>query len=115
MPDPPLVSRSNPKTTPDMLCGEDGSPDGPGGRVAARCCCSSRRSRYHRQGRIMHTLLFLEPGHFHAALTLRMANPRVGDDVFVYARDGAELRDFLALAERFNQRVEQPTAWRPQV
>jgi len=63
----------------------------------------------------MHTLLFLEPGHFHAALTLRVANPRVGDDVFVYARDGAELRDFLALVERFNQRVEQPTAWRPRV
>src|SRR5499426_556270 len=63
----------------------------------------------------MHTLLFLDPGHFHAALTLRVAQPRAADDVFVYARDGNELRDFLALVERFNERSENPTRWRPVV
>jgi predicted dehydrogenase len=63
----------------------------------------------------MHTLLFLDPGHFHAALTLRAPQPRVDGEVFVYARDGAELRDFLTLIERFNRRASHPTRWRPVV
>src|SRR5438445_11978354 len=61
----------------------------------------------------MHTLLFLAPGHFHAALTLRVPQARAADEVFVYAREGAELRDFLALVERFNRRSPNPTRWRP--
>jgi predicted dehydrogenase len=63
----------------------------------------------------MHTLLFLDPGHFHAALTLRVPQARAAVEVFVYAREGAELRDFLALVERFNQRSPHPTRWRPVV
>lgn len=63
----------------------------------------------------MHTLLFLDPGHFHATLTLRELNPRVSDEVFVYASEGPEVRDFLALIERFNGRAERPTRWRPVV
>jgi len=63
----------------------------------------------------MHTLLFLDPGHFHGALTLRVPQARVSDEVFVYAREGAELRDFLALVERFNRRSPDPTRWRPVV
>jgi predicted dehydrogenase len=62
-----------------------------------------------------HRLLFLDPGHFHAALTLRQRHPRVADEIVVYAREGAELRDFLALVERFNTRRASPTAWRPAV
>src|SRR5437867_3130514 len=61
----------------------------------------------------MHPLLFLDPGHFHAALTLRVPQARAADEVFVYAREGAELRDFLALVERFNRRSPNPTRWRP--
>ena len=60
----------------------------------------------------MHTLLVLEPGHFHAALTLRVPQPRASDAVFVYAREGPELRDFLTLVERFNARAASPTRWR---
>ena len=45
----------------------------------------------------MHTLVFLDPGHFHAALTLRERNPRVSDTIVVYAPEGPELREFLAL------------------
>jgi predicted dehydrogenase len=41
--------------------------------------------------------------------------PRVADEIFVYAREGAELRDFLALIERFNRRSANPTRWRPVV
>ena len=37
----------------------------------------------------MHTLLFLDPGHFHAALTLRVQQARAADEIFVYAREGA--------------------------
>ena len=64
-------------------------------------------------GSITHTLSFLEPGHFHAALTLGARHARVSDEIFVYARPGAELDDFLALVEAFNRRPGQPTAWRP--
>jgi predicted dehydrogenase len=60
-----------------------------------------------------HTLVFLEPGHFHAALTLRARNPDVRDEIVVYASAGAELDDFLALVASFNARRERPTGWRP--
>ena len=63
----------------------------------------------------MHTLLFLDPGHFHAALTLRARQPRAADEIVVYARPDAEPRDFLALVERFNRRPQEPTRWRPVV
>jgi predicted dehydrogenase len=69
--------------------------------------------------RRVHTLLFLDPGHFHAALTLRVPHPAIEDEIFVYAppADGgaAELRDFLALVDRFNRRSAEPTRWRPTV
>lgn len=65
----------------------------------------------------MHTLLFLEPAHFHATLTLREPNPGVSDEIFVYAADGngPDVRDFLGLIDRFNGRAERPTRWRPAV
>ena len=44
-----------------------------------------------------------------------MPQPRVADEIFVYAPEGAELRDFLALVERFNRRSANPTRWRPVV
>jgi predicted dehydrogenase len=67
----------------------------------------------------MHTLTFLEPGHFHAALTLRERHPLVTDEIVVYAphgpddaRGGREIAEFLALVEAFNGRSERPTRWR---
>jgi predicted dehydrogenase len=63
----------------------------------------------------MHTLVFLAPGHFHAALTLRERHRAVDDAVVVYANDGPELREFLALVDAFNHRADRPTAWRPVV
>lgn len=62
-----------------------------------------------------HTLLFLEPGHFHAALTVSAPHPRLADTIVVYAPDDQERRDFLALVERFNRRATAPTRWRPRV
>jgi predicted dehydrogenase len=63
----------------------------------------------------VHTLAFLEPGHFHATLTLREPSPRVSPEVFVYATAGPELDDFLALVDRFNRRAERPTRWQPRL
>ena len=60
----------------------------------------------------MRTLLFLEPGHFHAALTLRRANARIDPTVHLYARPGPEREAFLALVRSFNARAEEPTRWR---
>ena len=67
----------------------------------------------------MHTLTFLEPGHFHAALTLRERHPLVRDEVVVYASHGPddgpggrEVAEFLALLEAFNGRSARPTRWR---
>ena len=59
----------------------------------------------------MHTLLFLEPGHFHAALTLRVANPRIDPAIHLYARPGPERDAFLALVRSFNDRPDEPTGW----
>ena len=59
----------------------------------------------------MHTLLFLEPGHFHAALTLRVPNPRVDRSVHLYAAPGPERDAFIALVRAFNSRADDPTHW----
>lgn len=56
-------------------------------------------------------LAFYEPGHFHAALLLRDANPRVANDIHVYAATGPERDAFTDLVEHFNGRPEQPTQW----
>jgi predicted dehydrogenase len=70
----------------------------------------------------MHTLAFLEPGHFHAALTLREPHPRVSDEVVVYAAagpgdsdGGGEVAELLDLLAAFNRRSQHPTRWRPVV
>ncbi len=59
----------------------------------------------------MHTLLFYDPGHFHAALTLRSQSPRVDPAIHVYASEGPDLDAFLALIRSFNERAEAPTNW----
>src|SRR5262245_53491295 len=63
----------------------------------------------------MHTLTFLVPEHFHAALTLRERHPLVSDQITVYASDEAEVREFLDLVARFNARPERATSWKPDV
>jgi predicted dehydrogenase len=60
----------------------------------------------------MHTLIVLNPGHFHAALTLRERNPLLSDDVYVYAEAGPDLEKFLAIVKTFNERPANPTRWK---
>lgn len=59
----------------------------------------------------MHTLLFQEAGHFHAALLLREMNHRVDRSVHVYAEAGPDLDRFEALVRGFNSRALDPTDW----
>lgn len=60
----------------------------------------------------MHTLLILNPGHFHAALVLRERHPSLSDDIHVYSEPGSDLARFLEIAESFNKRKANPTCWR---
>lgn len=60
----------------------------------------------------MHHLLFYDPGHFHAALTLRENNPRIAPDIHVYAEPGPQRDAFTRLIESFNRRGQHPTQWR---
>lgn len=62
-----------------------------------------------------HSLAIFDPGHFHAALTLRERHPRLDDEVHVYAGDGPDLERFLAVVQAFNQRAETPTRWKMRV
>jgi hypothetical protein len=59
----------------------------------------------------MQVLGFYEPGHFHAALTLRTPNVRIDRNVHLYASPGPDRTKFLELVTSFNSRAEQPTAW----
>jgi hypothetical protein len=56
-------------------------------------------------------VVVLDPGHFHAALTLRRSHPRLNQDVYVYAQDGADVESFLHIVHSFNQRPQDPTSW----
>jgi predicted dehydrogenase len=59
-----------------------------------------------------HTLVVLNPGHFHAALTLRKTHPRLAADVYVYSEDGPDLDRFLRIVQTFNERAVDPTHWK---
>jgi predicted dehydrogenase len=59
----------------------------------------------------MHTLLILNPGHFHAALVLRERHPSLSDDIYVYSEPGPDLDRFVEIAESYNNRKVKPTRW----
>jgi predicted dehydrogenase len=54
----------------------------------------------------------VNPGHFHAALTLRQRHRRLSDEVYVYAEEGPDVQRFLRIVHSFNDRAQQPTGWR---
>lgn len=60
-------------------------------------------------------LICLDPDHFHAALVQKYPNARLDSNVYVYAPEGREAEEYLALVESFNSRSERPTAWREHV
>lgn len=61
---------------------------------------------------VRHTLLILNPGHFHAGLTLRSRDPRLADDVYVYAEQGPDVESFMRMVDSFNNRPANPTRWK---
>ena len=58
-----------------------------------------------------YTLIILNPGHFHAALTLRESHPLIDDDIHVFAEDGPDVDTFIRLVHSFNDRPVNPTHW----
>ncbi len=47
----------------------------------------------------MHTLIIINPGHFHAGLVLKESHPRLSDTVYVYADPGPDLDRFRTTHE----------------
>lgn len=58
------------------------------------------------------TLMTLDPGHFHAALVQKKMYPQVNSNIHVFAPEGPEVQDFLAKIAQYNNREEEPTAWK---
>jgi predicted dehydrogenase len=60
----------------------------------------------------MHTILILNPGHFHAALVLRESHPALSRDIYVYSEQGPDLDRFLEMVDAFINRKNNPIEWR---
>lgn len=92
-----------------------GIPLWAGALCALGLCCT--RCSPERTGKTAGTvrLICLDPGHFHAALVQKYPNARLDSNVYVYAPEGREAEDYLALVESFNSRSERPTAWQEHV
>jgi predicted dehydrogenase len=56
-------------------------------------------------------LITLAPGHFHAYLVQKDMYKQVDPTVHVYAPDGPEVEQHLAMIESYNKREENPTSW----
>ena len=56
-------------------------------------------------------LITLDPGHFHAALVQKVSYPQVDRNVCVYAPQGDEVAQHLALIASYNNRSTDPTQW----
>lgn len=57
-------------------------------------------------------LMVLAPGHFHASLLQKNKIPQINDSVYVYAPQGAELDQYLASIDAYNNCMENPTQWK---
>jgi len=60
-------------------------------------------------------LITLAPGHFHAALLQKSMYKEVDSTVYVFAPEGQEVQAHLALINEYNNRKENPTAWKEKV
>ncbi|WP_339751650.1 putative oxidoreductase C-terminal domain-containing protein [Algoriphagus aquimarinus] len=61
------------------------------------------------------TIMSLDPGHFHAGLIHKSMYPQVDSTVYVFAPEGAELKDYMNRLAGYNNREEDATAWNLQV
>ena len=60
-------------------------------------------------------LITLDPGHFHAALLQKSMYQEIDSLVHIYAPDGSELDNHLALVESYNTRKNKPTSWKHEI
>lgn len=60
-------------------------------------------------------LMTLDPGHFHAALVQKSMYTQVDSTVYVYAPEGDDLNGHLKLIDGYNNRAENPTAWKEKI
>lgn len=60
---------------------------------------------------MMRQLIVCNPGHFHAALTLRQSHPSLSGEVHVYSLPGQDLERFQAIVKSYNERADNPTRW----
>lgn len=58
------------------------------------------------------TIMTAAPGHFHAALIQKNMYPMVDSQVYVFAPDGPEVKDYLSRIDAFNRREVNPTSWK---
>ena len=56
-------------------------------------------------------LVTLDPGHFHAALVQKSMYDSVDATVYVYAPEGADVKQHLGRIDSYNKRADKPTAW----
>src|SRR4051812_14502976 len=66
-------------------------------------------------GGVLVHLITLAPGHFHAALLQKSMYDEVDSTVYVFAPEGSEVKGHLALIDEYNNRKENPTAWKEKV
>lgn len=59
----------------------------------------------------MHTLVIVNPGHFHAGLILRRRHADLSRDVYIFSEAGPDLDNYMKLVNSFNERAEEPTDW----
>lgn len=59
----------------------------------------------------MHTLVIVNPGHFHAGLILRRRHAEISRDVYIFSEAGPDLDNYMKLVNSFNERAEEPTDW----
>jgi predicted dehydrogenase len=60
-------------------------------------------------------IMTLDPGHFHAGLIHKSMYADVDSTVYIFAPEGAELKDHLNRLASYNDRPENPTAWNLEV
>ena len=60
-------------------------------------------------------IMTLDPGHFHAGLIHKSMYADVDSTVYIFAPEGAELKDHLNRLASYNSRPENPTSWNLEV
>ncbi len=86
--------------------------------------CSGRRSTKETDSEQTSTftgmngevkIMTLDPGHFHAALVQKTMYEGIDSVVYVYAPEGAEVKQHLDFIQSSNTREENPTHWEEKV